>query len=1238
MHIRKEDFAHLHVHSYYSFLDGMSSPKQIIDRVIENGQKAVAITDHGNMHGVIEFFDKAKEQGIKPIIGCEVYVAPGSMKDKAGEAFKGEGGKNYYHLILLAETQEGYQNLMKIVSTGWTEGYYYKPRVDKDVLREHSKGIIATSACLGSSVLQLMMGDNFDGVVTEDNYVRAKNEAMEYVDIFGKENFYIELQNHGLLEQDVTNPMLEKIAEELGLKCIVANDAHYAKQEDAKAHQIMLCIQTGAKITDQDKFAFPTDEFYLKSTEEMLEAFPGKEEYLKNTMEIVNRCNVDLSFDGFKMPKIDVPEEFEGNHNGYLKQLLIEGRNKLFTRETWSKEHQERLKEELHVITSMNFTDYFLIVADYVRWAKDNGIYVGFGRGSASGSLLCYLLGITSHIDPLEYSLLFSRFLNEERKSLPDIDSDFQKSRRDEVKEYVRQKYGEERTCDIVTFGTMGAKSAFKDVARVFDIPFTIANKVTKLIGSDLGITLEEAFNNSKELSEMIQQDPKLEEAWSIAVQLEGKPRQVGVHASGVLITPEDIDKYAPVMTIKGKNVVQFPMEIVDRVGLVKMDFLGLATLDAVDFAVQAIRETKNKDFVIDDVSFDDKDTYDMLNKGHTEAVFQFESSGMTKTMTQLKPRDIEGLSALTSIYRPGPMQFIPEYVQNKENPGTHNLGINNEDLLQILKPTYYVPLYQEQIMQIFQRLAGFTPSQADDVRKAMGKKKMDVLEKNFKYFKYGIRDEKGNLIPDAKGRVIPGALEKGITEAQADNLLEKLTEFGRYAFNKSHGISYSILSYQTAYLRTHFPAEFMAATMSAYIDNNDKLAYYVGVSSKKVGVNIISPDINKSTDRFKAINDKEILFAFNGIKSVGGKVARKIMEERSVNGEFISLYNFISRMNKHNDVNIGESVCATLIKVGAFDSFGYSRNSLLSVLPKYFAIAKNAALQKSRGLQSIFALLSDEVAEEISMPKIEELPDSNQDIMKWEKDLCALYISVDPLEGFLDNAKYEERIYDIRDVIEGYQDGDYSFQLGSRVCFMAMLDDMNPMQTKTGKLMARPLFEDRSNQIQGIIFPNDFEEVSKFLNIKTQPQVLVEGTISQQSDEYPEIIVSRIASLASDAELREHGVNPDMLDKYEGFSFSRRASISKSMVKAGQDHTMSLSRKVLEERGLFLNFENLDADIQKDVVALLKEIPNGELDVYIVKNGKALKLQKRIALSKEYEQKIFSLLREDNNRITVKL
>ena len=873
------EFTHLHVHTEYSLLDGSSKIKEITSRAKELGMKSLAITDHGVMYGVIDFYKAAKEVGIKPILGCEVYVAPGSRFDKQ----PGESESRYYHLVLLAENNTGYKNLMKIVSRGFTEGFYYKPRVDYEVLEQFHEGIIALSACLAGEVQRYL---------ARGMYEAGCEAAKRYEGIFGKGNFFLELQDHGIPEQKYVNPQLIRMSQELGIDLVCTNDVHYTYAQDADAHDILLCIQTGKKVTDENRMRYDGGQYYLKSPEEMAELFPYAPQALENTCKIAERCNVEIEFGVTKVPHFEVPQGFDSWT--YLNHLCNEGMKRRYP--DADEEKKKRLEYELSVIHKMGYVDYFLIVWDYINYAKTHGIAVGPGRGSAAGSIVSYCLGITD-IDPIKYSLIFERFLNPERVSMPDIDVDFCYERRQEVIDYVVEKYGKDCVVQIVTFGTMAARAVIKDVGRVLDLPYAMVDNIAKMVPREIGITIDKAIQENPDLRNAYENDAQVHDLIDKSKRLEGLPRHASMHAAGVLISQKAVDEYVPVATgSDGAVVAQFVMTTLEELGLLKMDFLGLRTLTVIQDAEKLARK-KNPEFSIDNINYEDKNVYDMISTGKCEGIFQLESAGMKNFMKELKPQSIEDLIAGISLYRPGPMDFIPQYIKGKNNPG--DITYDCPMLEPILKPTYGCIVYQEQVMQIVRDLAGYSLGRSDLVRRAMSKKKTSVMEKERQNFIYGNPEEN-----------VPGCISNGIDEKTANKIYDDMIDFAKYAFNKSHAACYAVVAYQTAYLKTYYPVEFMAALMTSVVDNTDKVAGYI-YACRQMNIQMLPPDVNTSDMEF-SVEDNAIRFGLSAVKSLGRPTIKAIIDERN-KSRFTSIQDFISRL--YTDLN--KRTLENLIKSG---------------------------------------------------------------------------------------------------------------------------------------------------------------------------------------------------------------------------------------------------------------------------------------------------------------------------------
>lgn len=857
------DFVHLHIHSEFSLLDGANRIKDLPVRAKELGMKAMAITDHGVMYGVIDFYKACKKEGIKPIIGCEVYVASRTRFDKEPQ------DKKYYHLILLAKNNKGYQNLSKLVSLGFTEGYYYKPRIDLEILEKYHEGIICLSGCLAGSVSQAILNGNIE---------EAENVAKWHHNVFG-EDYYLEIQNNGVKEQVMVNQKIIQIARRLDIPIVATNDAHYLKREDAYNHEVLLCIQTGKRMTDEDRMRFETDELYVKSPEEMSEYFKNFPDAIENTVKIAEKCNVEFEFGHTILPNYDVPPEY-ATHYDYFKKLCDDGIKKRYG-ENPSQEILDRAAYELKIISQMGYVDYYLIVWDYINYAKSVGIPVGPGRGSGAGSILAYAIGITD-IDPMKYNLLFERFLNPERISMPDFDVDFCYERRGEVIDYVERKYGKDHVSQIITFGTMSARMVIRDVGRALDMPYAECDKLAKMIPNELHITIKKAMEQNKELRDLYESDDEIHKMLDIAMALEGMPRQASTHACGIVITKEPVDTYVPLYVRDGQISTQFIMTTLEELGLLKMDFLGLRTLTVIQDAIDLVKENRGIDVEFDK-DMNDPNVYKLWQNGESVGIFQFESQGMTNFMKELKPDCLEDIIAGVSLYRPGPMDQIPRYIKNKKDP--EHAEYTHPSLIPILKVTYGCMVYQEQVMQIVRDLAGYSLGRADLVRRAMGKKKLDVMAKEREYFIHGQTDENGNV-------VIKGCIRNGIDEASANKIFDEMAEFAKYAFNKSHAAAYAVVSYRTAYLKAYYPEEFMAATLNSFLGNLDKIPMYID-ECKRLKIDILKPDINKSFTKFTVDNGK-IRFGLGSVKNVGIAAVNAIVKEREENGDYESFTDFV--------------------------------------------------------------------------------------------------------------------------------------------------------------------------------------------------------------------------------------------------------------------------------------------------------------------------------------------------------
>ncbi|HHV75102.1 MAG TPA: DNA polymerase III subunit alpha [Thermoanaerobacterium sp.] len=1070
-------FVHLHVHSEYSLLDGSCRIKELIKRTKELGMNSIAITDHGVMYGAIDFYKEAVSYGVKPIIGCEIYVSPRSLYDKE----YGIDNLNY-HLILLCKNMTGYENLMKIVSKASIDGFYYKPRVDHQYLKEHSEGLIALSSCLGGEIPSYLLSDEYE---------KAKETAIFYNSIFGTGNFYLELQYHGLSQQEKVNAELIKLSKELNIPLAATNDVHYLNKEDHLAHEVLLCIQTGKNMDDADRMSFPTDQFYLKSPDEMYEMFSYCKEALENTVKIADMCNLEFEFNKTKLPKYEVPDGMKSDE--YLRKLCIDGLYKRYPNP--SDEVIERLNYELSVIEKMGYVDYFLIVWDFIKFARDNGIMTGPGRGSAAGSLVAYCLGITK-IDPIKYNLLFERFLNPERVSMPDIDSDFCYERRQEVIDYVVKKYGENRVAQIITFGTMAARAAIRDVGRALNFPYAEVDAIAKMIPFELGMTIDKAIELNPELKDKYENDEKIRRLIDISRSLEGLPRHASTHAAGVVISSEPLVKYVPLQKNEGSIVTQFTMTTLEELGLLKMDFLGLRTLTVIRDTLDIVKETRGIDVDIDNIDFEDKEVYALISKGDTEGVFQLESSGMKQFMTELRPEKLEDVIAGISLYRPGPMDQIPRYIENKNNP--ENIKYEHPLLKPILDVTYGCMVYQEQVMQIVRDLAGYSLGRSDLVRRAMAKKKMKVMEEERKNFIYGIKDENGNYI-------VPGAVNRGVDEATANRLFDEMIDFANYAFNKSHAAAYAVVAFQTAYLKRYYPVEFMAALLNSFVDNTDKVAFYVQVL-KKMGIQILPPDINESYSYFSVVNGK-IRFGLAAVKNVGLNATLEIVEDRRKNGRYTSIIDFFERID---EMQLNKKAVESLIKAGAFDSFGVYRSQLLAVYEGIMESIHKSREKNIKGQISLFESDAEKHKIDYSLPDIKEF--SKDVILSMEKETMGLYISGHPLDEYQDDIR---RIANC--TTRDLKNSDDSFAKKTAfddqdVVLVGIVESKKIKFTKNNNMMAFVNLADLYGTIEVIVFPAVYERYSKFLS--EDLPVVVKGKVSLREDEEPKILCDEVKPL----------------------------------------------------------------------------------------------------------------------------
>ena len=1066
-------FAHLHVHTEFSLLDGSNKIKEYVSRVKELGMNSAAITDHGVMYGVIDFYREAKKQGINPILGCEVYVAPNSRFDREITG----GDDRYYHLVLLAENEEGYANLTKIVSKGFVEGYYYKPRVDKELLRKYHKGIIALSACLAGEVARFL---------TKGLYEEAKKTALEYQEIFGEGNFFLELQDHGIPEQGLVNQQLFKMSEETGIELVATNDIHYTYAEDAKPHDILLCIQTGKKLSDENRMRYDGGQYYVKSEEEMLRLFPYAKQALENTQKIADRCHVEIEFGVTKLPKYDVPDGYTSWE--YLQKLCYEGLEKRYGDP--SEELKERLSYELETIHQMGYVDYFLIVWDFIKYAKDHGISVGPGRGSAAGSIVSYCLEITT-IDPIRYQLLFERFLNPERVSMPDIDVDFCYERRQEVIDYVTRKYGKDCVAQIVTFGTLAARGVIRDVGRVMDLPYAYVDSISKMIPQELGITIDKALKMNPDLKKLYDTDETVTNLIDMAKRLEGLPRHCSMHAAGVVICQKPVDEYVPLSrAADGTITTQFIMTTLEELGLLKMDFLGLRTLTVIQNAVLLARR-KQPELNINQIDYNDQKVLDYIGTGKTDGVFQLESAGMKGFMKELKPHNLEDVIAGISLYRPGPMDFIPQYIRGKND--SSSITYDCPQLEPILAPTYGCIVYQEQVMQIVRDLAGYSLGRSDLLRRAMSKKKAAVMEKERKIFIYG--DEETG---------VPGCIKNGIDEQTANKIYDEMIDFAKYAFNKSHAAAYAVVSYQTAWLKYYFPVEYMAALMTSVINNPSKVSEYI-YACRQMNIKILPPDINKGEANF-SVDGGDIRYGLAAIKSIGRPVIKAIVEDREELGLFQNLEDFITRLSAKNILN--KRTIENLIKAGALDTLGGTRKQFMSI---YVQIVDHVTQEKKNsmvGQMTLFDLVSEDQKEEfqIRMPDVGEY--SKETLLAFEKEVLGIYVSGHPLEAY--EEKWKKSISaTTADFQLDEETGHTKVHDGAKEIIGGMITEKTIKHTKTNQMMAFITVEDLLGTVEVVVFPRDYEKNRDYLEVDSK--VFVRGRVSEEDDKPSKMICEKI-------------------------------------------------------------------------------------------------------------------------------
>ena len=1081
-------FTHLHVHTEFSLLDGLGRIKELVARAKELGMDSIAITDHGVMYGAIDFYRACKDAGIRPILGCEVYTAPGSRFDKEGGVTDGR----YHHLVLLAENNKGYSNLMKIVSRGFTEGFYYKPRVDHEVLAEYHEGVIALSACLAGEVPSLLR---------KGFYEEAKKSALTLSEIFGKDHFYLELQDHGIPEQKIVNQGLLRMHEETGLELVATNDIHYVLAEDQKAHDILLCIQTQKKVTDENRMRYEGGQYYMKSEEEMRELFPYAPEAIENTHKIASRCEVQIEFGHYKLPKFDVPSGYTAWE--YMQKLCREG---LSRRYGHVEELEERLEYEMNVIHDMGFVDYFLIVWDFIRYAKENGIAVGPGRGSGAGSIVAYCLGITN-IDPIKYNLLFERFLNPERLTMPDIDIDFCYERRQEVIDYVVEKYGKDRVVQIVTFGTMAARGVLRDVGRALDMPYAQCDAIAKMVPNELNITLDKALMMNPDLASAYRTDEQVKYLVDMSKRLEGLARHSSMHAAGVLISNAPADDYVPLSRASEDTITtQFTMTTLEELGLLKMDFLGLRTLTVIQDAVRLIKkeydgqngkkeEGQFPGFVdgvldMDRIDYADSKVYELLGSGHTEGVFQLESAGMKNFMKELKPHNIEDVIAGISLYRPGPMDFIPKYIKGKNDPSS--IEYECKELEPILKPTYGCIVYQEQVMQIVRDLAGYSYGRSDLVRRAMSKKKESVMAKERKNFVYGNEEEH-----------VPGCIAKGIPEQVANHIFDEMTDFAKYAFNKSHAAAYAVVAYQTAFLKCYYPVEFMAALMTSVIDNPGKVAQYI-FHCRQLGISILPPDINVGEASF-SVDGGAIRYGLTAIKGLGRPVIDEVVKERGRGGNYKGIKDLAARLTNKE---INKRTLENLIKSGALDTLSGTRKQKMYVYATVLDTVAEEKKESVTGQISLFDIIAPEQkqAYDNQFPEVGEY--SKEELLAFEKEVLGIYISGHPLEVY-EAAMRKNVTKTTLDFLVDEEAGACKVLDGSIELIGGMITARTLKTTRNNTLMAFLTLEDMVGAVEVIVFPRDYEKYKLLLNV--DDKIYIRGKVAVEEDKQAKLICQEV-------------------------------------------------------------------------------------------------------------------------------
>ena len=1144
-------FAHLHVHTEYSLLDGSNKIKEYVEKIKALGMTAGAITDHGVMYGVIDFYKAAREAGINPVLGCEVYVAPGSRLDR--EMVHGED--RYYHLVLLAENNTGYSNLMKIVSKGFVEGYYYKPRVDMEVLEKYHEGIIALSACLAGEVQRNLV---------RGMYEEAKEVAYRYERCFGKGNFFLELQDHGIPEQKLVNQQLLRMSQETGIELVATNDVHYTNAEDAEPHDILLCLQTGKKLADEDRMRYEGGQYYVKSEEEMKSLFPYALQALENTQKIADRCHVEIEFGHTKVPHFEVPEGYDSWT--YLNKLCHEGLDKRYGAD--APKYLQKLDDELAVIKNMGYVDYFLIVWDFIHYAREHDIMVGPGRGSAAGSLVSYTTGITD-IDPVRYNLIFERFLNPERVSMPDIDVDFCFERRQEVIDYVVEKYGKDCVTQIVTFGTLAARGVIRDVGRVMDLPYNFVDTIAKAIPNELGITIDKALMMNPELRGMYESDESVKKLIDMSRRLEGLPRHTSMHAAGVVISQKPMDEYVPLSRASdGTITTQFTMTTIEELGLLKMDFLGLRTLTVIQNAVRLAEKSSGKKIDMNAIDYNDKKVLDSLGTGKTDGVFQLESAGMKNFMKELKPQNLEDVIAGISLYRPGPMDFIPAYIKGKDHP--ESITYDCPELEPILAPTYGCIVYQEQVMQIVRDLAGYTWGRSDLVRRAMSKKKGKVMEQERKNFVYGNPEEN-----------VPGCIARGIDEKVANKIYDNMIDFAKYAFNKSHAAAYAVVAYQTAYLKYYYPVEFMAALMTSVLDNTSKVSEYI-YTCRQMGIAILPPDINEGEGGF-SVSGQAIRYGLSAIKSIGRPVIDAIVEERKIRGPFTTLKDFITRLSGRE---VNKRTIENFIKAGALDGLEGNRRQKMMIYGSLLDALNQEKKTTMAGQMTLFDIApeEDKAEYEIRLPDVEEY--DKEVLLGFEKEVLGIYISGHPLEEYMERLKKNTNAV-TTDFVLDEETGTLKVSDGTKVRIGGMITDKVIKYTKNNKAMAFITLEDLVGTVEIIIFPKDYERYAKYL--ENDAKVFVEGRVTAEEDRNGKLICEKIISFdevkrelwlqfssKSDFEEKEGALYGKMMDADGSEHVVIYLAAEKQMKRLPENRNVAITKELLEDLGNFIGKDNV--------------------------------------------------------------